>query len=165
MEEAGGSSSTRSPLFEGTWIRSIVDMSMKPSKSLVCVDSSDSECSESESESDDSADQQVKDATQDTKGNNNGPRDHSWSSHHYMQREEQPLHTAVFWWTTDYTGSNLQRKLTLQFCHIHFWSRTGSCEKVLRSADAMECTTMCAILSLICPRRGSGRTLLCLSAL
>lgn len=52
-------------------------MSMKPSKSLVCVDSSDSECSESESESDDSADQQVKDATQDTKGKNNGSRDHS----------------------------------------------------------------------------------------
>jgi hypothetical protein len=43
--------------------------------------------------------------------------------------------------------------------------RTGSGERALRSAEAMERTTMCAILSLICPRRGSGRTLLCLSAL
>jgi hypothetical protein len=31
------------------------------------------------------------------KSDNNGSRDHSWSLHHYMQREEQPLHTAVFW--------------------------------------------------------------------
>lgn len=77
MEETGGSSSTTNPLFEGTWIRSIVGMSMKPSKSLVCVDSSDSESSESETESDDSADQQTKDATQDTKSENNGPRGHS----------------------------------------------------------------------------------------
>nr|TKW19204.1 hypothetical protein SEVIR_4G005000v2 [Setaria viridis] len=78
VEDTGGSTSTRNPLFEGTWIRSIVGMSMKPSKSLVCVDSSDSECSDTESESD-NADQQVKDAKQeqDMKSDNNGPRDHS----------------------------------------------------------------------------------------
>jgi hypothetical protein len=77
-EDTGGSTSTRNPLFEGTWIRSIVGMSMKPSKSLVSVDSSDSECSDTESESD-SADQQVKDAKQeeDMKSDNNGSRDHS----------------------------------------------------------------------------------------
>jgi len=79
VEDTGGSTSTRNPLFEGTWIRSIVGMSMKPSKSLASVDSSDSECSDCESEPDDNADRQVKDATQeqDMKSENNGPRDHS----------------------------------------------------------------------------------------
>jgi len=79
VEDMGGSTSTRNPLFEGTWIRSIVGMSVKPSKSLASVDSSDSECSDCESEQDDNADQQVKDATQeqDMRSENNGPHDHS----------------------------------------------------------------------------------------
>ncbi|KAJ1257550.1 hypothetical protein BS78_10G004600 [Paspalum vaginatum] len=86
VEDMGGSTSTRNPLFEGTWIRSIVGMSMKPSKSLMCMDSSDSESSDSGSEtdgeqpySDSSPGQQAKDTAQelDMKSENNGPRDHS----------------------------------------------------------------------------------------
>ncbi|CAN6192144.1 unnamed protein product [Urochloa humidicola] len=78
VEDTGGSTSTRNPFFEGAWIRSIVGMTMKPSRSLVSVDSSDSECSDCESESDDNADQ-VKDGTQeqDMKSVNKGPQDHS----------------------------------------------------------------------------------------
>jgi hypothetical protein len=61
-------------------------MTMKPSKSLVCGDSSDSDSSESESESDgdwpnsdENAEQQAKDATQEQgrKNENNGPQGHS----------------------------------------------------------------------------------------
>ncbi|XP_006655688.2 uncharacterized protein LOC102722125 [Oryza brachyantha] len=44
--------STNSSLFEGTWIRSIIGISMKPSKSLMCSDSSDDEKSEDERGSD-----------------------------------------------------------------------------------------------------------------
>ena len=85
-EDTGGSTSTGNSLFEGAWIRSIVGMTMKPSKSLVCVDSSDSDSSESESESDgdgpnsnDNAEQQAKYATQEqgTKNENNRPQGHS----------------------------------------------------------------------------------------
>lgn len=85
-EDTDDSTSTRNPLLEGTWIRSIVGMTMKPSKSLVHIDSSDSDSSDSESESDgdrpnsdDNAEQQVKDATQeqDMKNENNEPHDHS----------------------------------------------------------------------------------------
>jgi hypothetical protein len=61
-------------------------MTIKPSKSLVCEDSSDSDSSESESESDgdrpnsdENAEQQAKDATQEQgkKNENNGPQGHS----------------------------------------------------------------------------------------
>ncbi|XP_062233817.1 deSI-like protein At4g17486 [Phragmites australis] len=84
VEDTGGS--TGNSLFEGTWIRSIIGISMKPSRSLVCLDGSDDEKSsdESESESDDNqpdssvhnADQQ--DATQERDmRSENGPRHHS----------------------------------------------------------------------------------------
>uniref|UniRef100_A0A0E0A3Y4 PPPDE domain-containing protein n=1 Tax=Oryza glumipatula TaxID=40148 RepID=A0A0E0A3Y4_9ORYZ len=72
--DSGGS--TNSSLFEGTWLRSIIGISMKPSRSLMCSDSSDSsddEKSEDERESDcqqPSGDQieEKKDATQEQAG-------------------------------------------------------------------------------------------------
>jgi hypothetical protein len=85
-EDTGGSTSTGNSLFEGAWIRSIIGMTMKPSKSLVCVDSSDSDSSGSESESDgdrpnsdDNAERQAKGVKQErgTKKKNNGPHCHS----------------------------------------------------------------------------------------
>lgn len=85
-EDTGGSTSSGNSLFKGAWIRSIVGMTIKPSKSLVCEDSSDSDSSESESESDgdrpnsdENAEQQAKDATQEQgkKNENNGPQGHS----------------------------------------------------------------------------------------
>lgn len=73
-DDSGGS--TNSSLFEGTWLRSIIGISMKPSRSLMCSDSSDSsddEKSEDERESDcqqPSGDQieEKKDATQEQAG-------------------------------------------------------------------------------------------------
>ncbi|XP_044959447.1 uncharacterized protein LOC123410568 [Hordeum vulgare subsp. vulgare] len=52
VEDTGGS--TSNSLFEGTWIRSIIGISMKPSKSLMndASSSSDDETSDDESESD-----------------------------------------------------------------------------------------------------------------
>lgn len=50
VEDTGGS--TNNSLFEGIWIRSIIGISMKPSRSFVCLDGSDDEKSEDESESD-----------------------------------------------------------------------------------------------------------------
>lgn len=80
MEDTGGS--TNNSLFEGIWIRSIIGISMKPSRNFVCLDGSDDEKSEDESESDDkkpNSDQNEdqKDATeeQSTKSEN-GPHHH-----------------------------------------------------------------------------------------
>ena len=82
VEDTGGS--TSNSLFEGTWIRSIIGISMKPSRSLMndASSSSDDETSDDESESegkqpcsDQNEDQ--KDATQEqTMTSENKPHHH-----------------------------------------------------------------------------------------
>lgn len=82
VEDTGGS--TSNSLFEGTWIRSIIGMSMKPSRSLMkdASSSSDDETSDEDSESDGkhpSIDQNEdqKDATQEqTTKSENEPHNH-----------------------------------------------------------------------------------------
>ncbi|KAK3128175.1 hypothetical protein QOZ80_6BG0457930 [Eleusine coracana subsp. coracana] len=80
------SSSANNSFFEGTWVKSIISISMNPSKSLASLDGSDDEKSgdESESESDDdesnsdhSADKQ--DATQEQKDMKSEKRPHHLS--------------------------------------------------------------------------------------
>jgi hypothetical protein len=80
VEGTGGSAN--SSFFEGAWVQSIISISMKPSKSLVCSDGPDDESeSESESESDDddsdhSANQQDETHEQNDMKSGTGPRRH-----------------------------------------------------------------------------------------
>lgn len=60
----------------------------------------------------------------------------------------------------NYTASNLQQNQITQ--SVTFTSdQELEAVTALRSAEVIECITMCAILDFICPRLGSGRTLLC----
>jgi hypothetical protein len=87
VEDTGGSANNS--FFEGTWVQSMISISMNPSKSLVCSDgpddekSEDEDESESESESDDdesdsdhSANQQDETHEQNDMKSGSGPRHH-----------------------------------------------------------------------------------------